>query len=78
MDYWYYAPWQYELRERLDPKPIFSPRGPGKNVPPAVRLTVLAAAAFLAYAPLLQPGPPAKTPTFETLQIYQLGGGMIV
>lgn len=76
MEHWYYAPWQYELRERLDPGVIVSPRGRG--LPPQVRFGVLAVGAFLAYAPLLQPGPPAKTPTPETLQIYQLGGGMIV
>ena len=78
MDYWYYAPWQYELRERLDPEFILSPRGQGSKVPPAIRFTVLAGAAFLAYAPLLQPGPPAKAPTPGTLQLYQFGGGMIV
>ena len=80
MDYWYYAPWQYELRERLDPEVILSPRKPGKNVPPQIRFAVLAGAAFLAYAPLLQPGPPAKTPTPYTLPpiIGRPGGGIIV
>ena len=73
---WYYAPWQYELRERFDPEVILSPRR--ANIPPAVRITVLAGAAFLAYAPLLQPGPPAKTPEPGILPIYQLGGGLIV
>lgn len=78
MDYWYYSPWQYELRKQLDPEPFLAPRGPGKNIPPQIRIAVLAGAAFLAYTPLLQPGPPAKTPIPGTLQIYQLGGGMIV
>ncbi len=78
MDYWYYAPWQYELRERIEPEFILSPRGPGSKVPPVVRLTVLAGAVFLAYAPLLQPGPPAKAQSPYELQMYQLGGGMIV
>lgn len=81
MDYWYYAPWQYELRERLDPEVILSPRGPGSRVPANVRLAVLAGAAFLAYAPLLQPGPPARTPTPYVLPPITLGrpgGGMIV
>ena len=77
MEHWYYSPWQYELRKKLkDPEVIFSPRR--ANVPPILRVGVLAGAAFLAYAPLLQPGPPAKTPTPGTLQIYKLGGGLIV
>lgn len=77
MNYWYYAPWQYELRERLrDPEVVLTPRR--ANVPPIVRFTVLAGAAFLAYTPLLQPGPPAKTPTVGTLQLYNFGGGMQV
>ncbi len=81
MEHWYYAPWQYELRERLDPEPILSPRGPGKNIPPQIRIAVLAGAAFLAYAPLLQPGPPAKTPTPYVLPPITLGrpgGGMMI
>ena len=81
MEHWYYAPWQYELRERLDPEVILAPRGRGKNVPPQIRIAVLAGAAFLAYAPLLQPGPPAKTPLPGILPIYQQGGpggGLIV
>ena len=74
MQHWYYAPWQYELRERLDPEPFLAPRGSGKNIPPQVRIAVLAGAAFLAYAPLLQPGPPAKAPSLGILPIYQQGG----
>jgi hypothetical protein len=77
MDYWYYAPWQYELRERLDPEVILSPRT-ARGIPSQVKFAVLAGAAFLAYAPLLQPGPPAKTPPLGILPIYQVGGGMIV
>jgi hypothetical protein len=80
MDYWYYAPWQYELRESLDPikaRPTFR-IARSLRVPDPITATVLAGALFLAYAPLLQPGPPAKTPTPGTLQLYQLGGGMIV
>jgi len=30
-------------------------------------------AAFLAYTPLLQPSPPAKTPTPGTLPIFNVG-----
>lgn len=78
MDYWYYAPWQYELREVVQEEALDPTGGKTRVLPRQYRLPVLAAGAFLAYAPLLQPGPPAKTPTSETLQIYQLGGGMIV
>lgn len=78
MDYWYYAPWQYELREFVEEEALDPTGGKTRVLPRQYRLPVLAAGAFLAYAPLLQPGPPAKTPTPETLQIYQLGGGMIV
>ena len=81
MSDWYYAPWQYELRERLEPDVILSPRGRGKNIPPQIRFAVLAGAAFLAYAPLLQPGPPAKAPATGILPIYQVGGpggGMLI
>ena len=72
-DDWYYAPWQYELREHL-----VSPRQAGVvarrfRVPDPVTATVYAGALFLAYAPLLQPGPPAKTPTLGTLPIFNVG-----
>lgn len=80
MEHWYYAPWQYELREQLS----LTKARPTVRVARAARLpdpvtaTVLAGALFLAYAPLLQPGPPAKTPLPGILPIYQMGGGMIV
>lgn len=80
MDYWYYAPWQYELRERLGlvgARPTLKTTR-SLRIPDPITATVFAGAVFLAYAPLLQPGPPAKTPTPETLQIYNFGGGMIV
>ena len=80
MDYWYYAPWQYELRDQLDlakARPALRLTR-SLRIPDPVTATVLAGAVFLAYSPLLQPGPPAKTPTEGTLQLYQLGGGMIV
>ena len=80
MEHWYYSPWQYELREAYKgarPKAILSFAG-RYGVPPAVTATVLAGGVFLAYAPLLQPSPPAKTPTEGTLPIYQFGGGMVV
>jgi hypothetical protein len=80
MEYWYYSPWQYELREAYQgarPRAILS-FAARFGVPPAVTATVLAGGVFLAYTPLLQPGPPAKTPPEGTLQIYNLGGGMVV
>jgi hypothetical protein len=80
MEDWYYAPWQYELRKQLGltkARPTLRLTR-SLRIPDPITTTVLAGAVFLAYAPLLQPGPPAKTPTPGTLQIYQLGGGMIV
>jgi hypothetical protein len=76
MDDWYYAPWQYELREHLPtgPRPIF--RGARSlRVPDPITTTVLAGAYFLAYAPLVQPSPPAKTP--DAFPIYNLGGFVV-
>jgi len=75
MDDWYYAPWQYELREVL-PEAIGLGREAG--VPTPVLIGGAAAVGFLAYTPLLQPGPPAKAPLPGILPIYQMGGGMIV
>lgn len=77
---YYYAPWQYELREQLG----FTRVRPSVRVARSLRIPdpitglVFAGAVFLAYAPLVQPGPPARTPLPNTLQLYQLGGGMIV
>lgn len=77
---WYYAPWQYELREQLS----FTRARPtlriarGLRIPDPITSTVFAGAVFLAYAPLLQPGPPAKTPTQGILPVYNFGGGMVV
>lgn len=78
MQHWYYSPWQYELREFIEDEALDPTGGKTRFIPRTYRLPVLAGLAFLAYAPLVQPGPPAKTPTPGTLQIYQLGGGMIV
>ena len=74
-DGWYYAPWQYELREHLA-----SPRQVGVaarrlRIPDPITSTVYAGALFLAYAPLLQPGPPAKTP--DLFPIYNVGGFVV-
>ena len=71
----YYAPWQYDLREHLA-----SPRQVGVvarrlRVPDPITSTVYAGALFLAYAPLLQPGPPAKTP--DLFPIYNVGGFVV-
>lgn len=80
MSDYYYAPWQYELREQLDltkARPALRITR-GLRIPDPVTVTVFAGALFLAYAPLLEPGPPAKTPTKGTLPIYTFGGGMIV
>lgn len=77
---WYYSPWQLELREAFEgarPRAIIA-TGARFGIPPAVTATVLAGGVFLAYTPLLQPGPPAKTPTQGSLQIFRLGGGMVV
>lgn len=78
MQHWYYAPWQYEVREFVQEEALDPTGGKTRVIPRQYRLPVLVGLAFLAYTPLVQPGPPAKTPTFGTLQLYQLGGGMIV
>ena len=80
MGEFYYSPWQYELREQLSltkARPTFRVAR-ALRVPDPVTGVVLAGAVFLAYAPLLQPGPPAKTPLPGILPIYNVGGGMIV
>lgn len=77
---YYYAPFQYKLRKKLKvsrARPILR-IARGLKVPDPVTLTVLAGAVFLAYTPLLNPSPPAKTPLPGTLQFYNFGGGMIV
>ena len=78
MEHWYYSPWQYELREFVEEEAFDPGGGKTRVIPRQYRLPVLVGLVFLAYAPLVQPGPPAKTPDPFTLQLYQLGGGMIV
>jgi hypothetical protein len=78
MQHWYYAPWQYELREFVVEETRDPTEGKTRIIPRQYRAPLLVGLAFLAYTPLVQPGPPAKRPTPGTLQIYQLGGGMIV
>jgi hypothetical protein len=79
MDGYYYSPFQYELRELLfegGPKKGAALRKVG--VPAPVVAGVGATALFLAYTPLLQPGPPARRGDPFLLQPIQLGGGLIV
>ena len=79
MDGYYYSPFQYELRELLfegGPKKGAALRKVG--VPAPVVAGVGATALFLAYTPLLQPGPPARRGGSYTLQPIRLGGGLIV
>lgn len=85
MSDFYYAPFQYELREQLFggeaetrtplQKLLLGSRRAG--IPSPVTATVLGGAVFLAYAPLLQPGPPARLPTEGTFPIYNLGGFVV-
>lgn len=79
MEDYYYSPFQYELREVLfegGPKKGAALRKLG--VPAPVVAGVGATALFLAYTPLLQPGPPARRGDPYTLQPIRLGGGLIV
>lgn len=78
MQDWYYAPWQYELRDVV-PEII----GLGREVgtPTPILIGAAATVGFLAYTPLLQPSPPAKTSTPYVLPPIALGrpgGGMVV
>ncbi|MCH9716499.1 MAG: hypothetical protein K0U52_05360 [Gammaproteobacteria bacterium] len=84
VDY-YYSPFQYELREGLEfkegvPGPFLKAASlAGRaGVPAPITATALGAIAFLAYTPLLQPGPPARLQDPYTLPMINLGGGMIV
>jgi len=76
---YYYAPFQYELREQLPSTPkrakatISLSRSVG--ISPGVIAGSLAGGYFLAYTPLFQPSPPAKTP--DLFQIYNLGGYVV-
>ena len=74
---WYYAPWQYELRGSLPTPRQAATVGRAIRVPDPVTVTVLAGGYFLAYAPLLQPAPSAKTPQKGTLPIYNVGGFVV-
>jgi len=84
VDY-YYSPFQYELREGFNVDPddpgliIRTASLAGRvGVPAPIVLTGVGLLAFLAYTPLLQPGPPARLQDPFTLPTIDLGGGMIV
>lgn len=82
---YYYSPFQYELREGF----VGDEDSPGlffkaaslagrAGVPAPVTATAFGAIAFLAYTPLLQPGPPARLQDPFTLPFINVGGGLIV
>jgi hypothetical protein len=82
---YYYSPFQYELREGFvgdeGPPGLFvkaASLAGRAGVPAPVTATAFGAIAFLAYTPLLQPGPPARLQDPFTLPMINLGGGLIV
>jgi len=83
-DGYYFSPFQYELRESLvteDGKfgDLAKALTTAKKILPApVVAGVTASVVFLAYTPLLQPGPPARQGDPYTLPYISLGGGLIV
>lgn len=83
VDY-YYSPFQYELREGFEddaaPGPIvkIASLAGRAGVPAPITATAVGVFAFLAYTPLLQPGPPARLQNRFTLPTINLGGGLIV
>ena len=84
VDY-YFSPFQYELREQFEADPGATPGivklgslAKRTGVPAPVTATGIGVIAFLAYTPLLQPGPPAKLQDPFTLPLINLGGGLIV
>ena len=85
MPSYYYAPFQYELREGFvgdegSPGLLFKAASlAGRaGVHAQINATAFGAIAFLAYTPLLQPGPPARQQEPFTLPFIDLGGGLIV
>lgn len=81
MSDFYYSPFQYELREELGPEgKVFRGLTLGRRlgIPAPFLAAAGAGVVFLAYTPLLQPGPPAKTYSTGELQFLSLGGGLIV
>jgi hypothetical protein len=81
---YYYSPFQYELREELvfDEQPGLIVKAASlagrAGVPAPITATAVGVFAFLAYTPLLQPGPPARLQNRFTLPTINLGGGLIV
>ena len=77
----YYSPFQYGLRRELGPEgKIIKALTLGRRigVPAPFIAGTAAGAIFLAYTPLLQPSPAAKTYSQGELQFLSLGGGLIV
>jgi len=73
----YYSPFQYELQERVK-YVVFSPKKSlaavkATRIPQPLAIGVFAGAAFFAFAPLLQPGPPSKIPGPGILPVYNVG-----
>jgi hypothetical protein len=84
VDY-YFSPFQYELREQFTAEPGAVPDvvkssslAKRAGVPAPLTATAVGVLAFLAYTPLLQPGPPARLQDPFTLPMINLGGGLIV
>jgi hypothetical protein len=82
---YYFSPFQYELREQFTAEPGTTPGivkssslAKKAGVPAPVITTAVGVLAFLAYTPLLQPGPPARRYDPFTLPMITLGGGLIV
>ena len=68
----YYAPFQYELREQLGPEGKVVrglTLGRRLGVPTPFLAAATAGVVFLAYTPLLQPGPPAKTYSLSSVRL---------
>jgi len=80
-DDFYYSPFQYELREELGPEgKVIRGLTLGRRlgIPAPFLAGTAAGVVFLAYTPLLQPSPPAKTYSPGELQFLSLGGVLIV
>ena len=80
-DDFYYSPFQYGLREELGPEgKVIRGLTLGRRlgIPAPFLAGAAAGVVFLAYTPLLQPGPPAKPYSPGELQFLSLGGGLIV
>lgn len=76
---YYFTPGQLRLRETLSTSGAETGSILRRvGVPAPVVAGVGATALFLAYTPLLQPGPPARRGDPYTLQPIRLGGGLIV